>query len=54
MLIFFNVYLTLGLCKGDENVEGTVEEVELDLGASREGSRTGKYHLLITYFFIIH
>lgn len=35
-----------GVKAEDETVEGTVEKVELDLGASREGSRTGE-----TYFY---
>lgn len=36
----------------DQVVEGTVEKVDLDIGASREASRTGK--LAYSYLLVVH
>lgn len=43
--------LLLGYARGSESVgEGTVEQVDIDLGASREASRTGNFYYFNEYF----
>lgn len=43
--------MILGYARADDSIgEGTVEKLDLDLGASREGSRTGNLLIFNVYF----
>lgn len=40
-----NNFLVLGAVRAEDEGVGTVETVEMDLGSSREGSRTGSFEI---------
>lgn len=53
-LWFLIVYSPASATAQDVEVEGTVGDVDIDLGASREASRTGRIYLKFSILVFFH